>query len=116
MKDVIERLRLEKVEFLKESYDIGYKEGLDYFREIPYGVLTIIDQYRDGPQQAAWECCEKFDLDFLCGGIFGEGITSIFEAEALKEKFGRPDIDDDLYAKGFFKALVDCYDKIKDQL
>ena len=112
MKDVIERLQLEKTELAKKSYDLGYKWGLEECTSIPYKALVILDEYRDDPDTAADECSEKGEWgllsDYLYEGItFCEGCEGTVEGER---------VDDAIFAEGYLKAILDFYDKIKDKL
>ncbi len=109
MKDVIERLRLEKTELAKKSYDLGYKWGLEELADIPYKALVILDKYRDDPDQAADECEEKGVWNTL-SFYLREGVTS---CEGLE---GEEGVDDAIFAEGYLKAILDFYDKIKDKL
>ena len=111
MKDVIERLRLEKAEIAKTSYDEGYKEGLGYFKSVPYEALAIIDEHRNDPLEVSLGCLEK-ELDW---GLYLHGLFSEDDDES-REDLQRQGYDAWLFAEGFFKAIVDCCDNIKEQL
>ncbi len=102
--DVIERLRLEKAELAKKSYDLGYKAGLSIAKYSSYNDFLKLDSLRNhGPWEAMFEFLGSEDWLYI--------DTDFDEYE---EEF--PGLDSDLFAKGCFAAVVDFYDKIKDQL
>ena len=112
IKDVIERLRLEKAEIAKRAYDIGYQQGLEDFKSLPYEALIIVDSHRD-----PWDALGEFDEKGVeCYSFFHHYLYLDDNCDDFNILVNGEWIDRDLFIEGYFQAILDCYDKIKDQL
>ena len=114
MNDVIERLRQEKAVLAKRWFDMGYKAGLETLKTISYKALLIYSENRNYLDDIICECnnagCddEVEELSFLSDG----------EPEDVLDE-DDPDFkyfDSYLYKEGLVKAVVEFYDKIKDEI
>jgi predicted RNase H-like nuclease (RuvC/YqgF family) len=115
MKDVIERLRLEKAESAKKSYDLGYKYGMEDVKEISYGAMFILSRW-SSPDSAISECEEAGLEPGNLGYIEGFGARMYINDIRKEDVSGIDFVDDDEFLLGYFRAIIDFYLKIKDQL
>lgn len=133
MKDVIERLRLEKQELKKEAYDLGYKYGLEALKTIFYQELVCIGE-SSGPEEAIkaiYDCLlqdddvinspperQEWQSRHLCT-TEDDAVSNFLEAFGTEENlnyYKESQLDDELFQEGYFQAIIDFYGKIKDQL
>ena len=116
---MIERLRLERAEYLKKCRDLGYKYGLQGFREISLDALVLLANHSGFPVKSLSDI--PFDVIEDCGGE-GLPLRDLYDlccfddghSEYQDQEDGA--IDHDEFIIGYLGGILELFYKIRDQI
>lgn len=106
--EMIQRLRMERLQEEDQAFQVGYAQGIEYFKSKSYGeIQAIMEAYLRGDAEGIMNAVEE--------GIEGVSNKAFFENWAIGN-LGITKSQLAHFALGYGKATKDCWDKIAAQV